>query len=167
MTSRATRVGRARSGVAAPEARRSGRALAVLFGAGLAVSLVAGARAAHAGWTAPADGPTPAGSTRCSTGTATTALVVQYDDGSMTGTLTVNGAAGTRRFKVKALPSAATYNLQFQGYGTGDQKPASESFTKGKTTLARLVAYGDVNHLFFDVDYKPSVPAPLDGFVCQ
>ncbi|HEY1691064.1 MAG TPA: hypothetical protein VGG39_02825 [Polyangiaceae bacterium] len=147
----------------------AGSRLAVLVGLGLAVSLVlvAGARAVHAGGPGPADGPAPAGSTRCSTGTATTTFVAQYDNGSMAGTLTVNGAAGTRRFTIKAVPSAATYNLQFQGYGTGDKKPASETFTKGKTTLARLVAYGDVSHLFFDVDYKPSVPAPLDGFVCQ
>jgi hypothetical protein len=137
------------------------------MGVGLAVSVLAGARTVRAGGPGPADGPAPAGSTRCSTGTATTTFVAAYDNGSMTGTLTVNGAAGTRRFTIKALPSAATYHLQFQGYGTGDQKPASEKFTKGKTTLARLVAYGDVNHLFFDVDYKPSVPAPLDGFVCQ
>jgi hypothetical protein len=104
---------------------------------------------------------------RCSVTTPSAAVVATFEDGTMHGTVTVDGTAGTRRFKVKAAPQAATYNLVFDGYAAGDQKPASEALTKGKSLVARLVAYGDTNHLFLDGDYHPPLQAPQDGFVCQ
>lgn len=90
-----------------------------------------------------------------------------FDFSTMTGTVTFDGAAVTRRFKIKATPYAATYTLGFQGYGPGDHKPAQESLATGKT-VARIVAYGEVNHLFFDGDFHPAgLTMPMDGLVCQ
>jgi hypothetical protein len=69
------------------------------------------------------------------------------------GTLTVNGVAlGTRRFNVRATPYAATYVLLFESYGAGDNKPAKEALTAGKSIVARLVANGDQTDLYFDGD---------------
>lgn len=110
--------------------------------------------------------PSPAG-IHCSVSTPAGSFVAAFDFASMTGTVTADGAVGTRRFKVKAVPYAATYNLTFQAYGPGDQKLTSETMTKDKSVVARLVAFGDVNHLFFDGDYHPAVRATMDGFVCQ
>lgn len=104
---------------------------------------------------------------RCAVSTPTGSFVAAFDFASMTGTVTADGAVGTRRFKIKAVPYAATYNLTFQAYGPGDQKVTSETMTKDKSVVARIVAFGDVNHLFFDSDYRPAVRAPMDGFVCQ
>jgi len=110
--------------------------------------------------------PTTSG-VRCSVSTPTGSFVAAFDFASMTGTVTADGAVGTRRFKIKAVPYAATYNLTFQAYGAGDQKLTSETMTKDKSVVARVVAFGDVNHLFFDSDYHPAARAPMDGFVCQ
>jgi hypothetical protein len=117
-----------------------------------------------------ADPPNPAPpptATRCTVTTPSAVFVAMFDLSSMMGTLTADGPGRTRRFKVKAVPYAATYSLVFQGYGPLDQKPGSETLTPAKSVVARLVAYGDVNHLFFDSDYHPSVQAGMDGFVCQ
>jgi hypothetical protein len=110
--------------------------------------------------------PSPAGM-RCSVSTPTGRFMAAFDFASMTGTVTADGAVGTRRFKIKAVPYAATYNLTFQAYGAGDQKLTSETMTKDKSVVARLVAFGDVNHLFFDSDYHPAVRATMAGFICQ
>ena len=110
--------------------------------------------------------PSPGG-VHCSVSTPTGSFVAAFDFASMTGTVTADGAVGTRRFKVKAVPYSATYNLMFEAYGSGDQKIGSETMTKDKSVVARLVAFGDVNHLFFDSDYHPTVHATMDGFVCQ
>jgi hypothetical protein len=110
--------------------------------------------------------PSPSG-VRCSVTAASTHFVAAFDFATMSGTVTSDGGASPRRFNIKATPYAATYNLVFQGYGPDDQKPASESLTRGKSVVARLVAYGDVSHLFFDADVHATVPAPMDGFVCK
>jgi hypothetical protein len=110
--------------------------------------------------------PSPSG-VRCSVSTPTGTFVAAFDFASMTGTVTADGAVGTRRFKIKAVPYAATYSLTFQAYGPGDLKLTSETMTKDKSVVARIVAFGDVNHLFFDSDYHPAVRATMDGFVCQ
>jgi hypothetical protein len=104
---------------------------------------------------------------KCKVTTPSGVLVAGFDYSTMTGTVTADGAVGTRRFNVKSVPSSATYMLMFQAYGSGDQKPASESLKAGKSIVARLVSYGDVMHLFLDGDYHPAVQAPMDGFVCQ
>lgn len=117
--------------------------------------------------TAHADPPPGPSGQRCAVTLPSGAVVAAFDFTPMTGTVTLDGGVGTRRFKIKAAPSAATYNLVFDGYAPGDQKPAAESLTRGKSVIARLVAYGDVNHLFFDVDYHPAIPATMEGLVCK
>jgi hypothetical protein len=104
---------------------------------------------------------------KCTVTLPSSTFVAGFDYSTMTGTVTADGAAGTRRFNVRATPYSATYPLVFLGYGPGDQKPTSESMTKMTSVVGRLVSYGDVLHLFLDGDYRPSVRAPTDGFVCQ
>jgi len=111
--------------------------------------------------------PAQSAATSCKVTVPNAAIVATFD-GSMAGTITVDGAAGTRRFKIKSTPSAATYNLLFDGYGAGDQKPAAESLKSGKSVVARLVQFGDTPHLFFDSDYAfPGLKPSLDGLVCH
>jgi hypothetical protein len=110
--------------------------------------------------------PASPNAVRCSATASSTTLAAAFDVATRAGTVTIDGAAGTRRFKVKVTPSAATYLLLFDGYGSGDQKPPAESLAKGKSVVARVVAYGDVNHLFFDTDYHLPQASPMDGFVC-
>jgi len=114
--------------------------------------------------------PTHLGTTppvKCTVSTPSGTFVASFDYATMTGSVAADGVVGTRRFNVRAAPYNATYNLVFQGYGPGDQKPASESMTKMTSVVARLVAYGDVLHLFLDSDYHPAVQPPMDGFVCN
>jgi hypothetical protein len=73
---------------------------------------------------------------------------------SMAGTVTVDGPSDVRRLKVKAVPYAATYSLTFQSYDAGDKKPAAEALKPQTAVVGRLVAFGDVMHVFFDVDVK-------------
>lgn len=91
-------------------------------------------------------------SCRAVSGSVTVDLRFQLD--SMRGTLSIDGR-DTRRFDVKAIPSKATYSLVFVSYGSGDVKPATEKLTAGKSVVARLVAAGDDEDLYFDVDVHP------------
>jgi hypothetical protein len=111
--------------------------------------------------------PPPADVMRCTVTLPSGVFVAAFDFTTMRGTFTSDGALGSRRFKVKAAPYSGTYNLLFQGYGAGDTKPAAESMKKGKSIVARVVAYGEVQHLFLDSDYRSGVTAPSDGFICQ
>jgi len=114
-----------------------------------------------------AEPPAPHAFMSCSVTLPSATILATFDD-SMSGTVTVDGAVGTRRFKIKSLPYSATYNLMFQGYGAGDVKPAAESLTTGKSVVARLVQYDTVTHLFLDSDYHlPSVRMPMEGFICK
>jgi hypothetical protein len=109
----------------------------------------------------------PSVATSCTVALPTGTFVASFDD-SMSGKVTVDGAAGTRRFKVKSTPYSATYMLIFQAYDAGDRKPPSETLTAGKSIVARLVMVGSTLHLYFDSDYNPpGVRATLDGFVCK
>ena len=92
---------------------------------------------------------------------------VKFDYGNMAGLVTVDGAKSTRRIRIKAVPHAAIYSLVFTGYDAGDQKPASESMAAGKAVVARLVAYGETNHLFFDSDFHPDLSVAASEFTCQ
>ena len=56
-------------------------------------------------------------------------LAATFDLSTMTGTLSTDGSAGTRRFQIRAAPYNGTYSLVFVGYGAGDRKPATESMT--------------------------------------
>lgn len=104
---------------------------------------------------------------KCTVTLPSSTFVAGFDYSTMMGAVTADGAAGTRRFNVRAAPYNAISQLVFLGYGPGDQKPASESMTKMTSVVGRLVSYGDVLHLFLDGDYHPAVQAPTDGFVCQ
>jgi hypothetical protein len=104
---------------------------------------------------------------KCTVTAPSGVFVAGFDYSTMIGAVTVDGAVGTRRFNVRAVPYNATYSLVFQGYGSGDHKPASESMKRMTSVVARLVAYGDATHLFFDSDYHAPAQAPTDGFVCQ
>jgi hypothetical protein len=104
---------------------------------------------------------------KCAVTTPSGDFVASFEYATMNGTVTADGAVGTRRFNVRAAPYNGTYNLVFQSYGTEDRKPPSESLTRMTSVVARLVAYGEASHLFLDGDYHPSVRAPMDGFLCQ
>jgi hypothetical protein len=104
---------------------------------------------------------------RCTVQTPSGTIVAAFDYGSMTGTLTVDGDLGVRRFNVRAAPYNGTYNLVFRSYGTDDKKPPSESLTAMTSLVARLVSYGQVQRLYFDGHYRPGLQTPTDGFVCK
>jgi hypothetical protein len=98
---------------------------------------------------------------------ATSAIVARFDFDSMAGEVKLESEGHLRCFRVKAVPSAATYLLMFEGYGKGDQRPAAEKLAKHTSVVARLVAYGETNHLFFDADFNPGLKLPPDGLVCK
>ena len=85
----------------------------------------------------------------------------------MAGEVQLDTPGAHRRFAIKAVPSAATYLLMFDGYGKGDETPAGEKLEKGKSIVARIVSYGPVDHLVFDSDYKPPLEAQIGGYVCK
>jgi hypothetical protein len=93
-------------------------------------------------------------------------LSAKFDFADMRGLVGIDAGADARRIQVKAVPYSASYLLMFNGYAAGDHKPAGEKLRRGKSVVARLVAYGNKNHLFFDSDLKLDLPAPADGFAC-
>jgi len=118
---------------------------------------------------APASPPGRSEKESCTVKLPSGELAATFDLSTMTGTLSTDGSAGTRRFQIRAAPYNGTYSLVFVGYGAGDRKPATESMTPKSSVVARLVAWGggDELRLFLDSDYHPAVQAPDDGFVCQ
>jgi hypothetical protein len=104
---------------------------------------------------------------RCTVTLRAGGVVVVLNESTRFGTVTVDGALGTRRFNMRVAPYNGTLNLVFAGYGRGDEKPAPEQLTRMNSVVARLVSYGGALHLFLDGDYQPPVAAPQDGFTCH
>jgi len=137
-----------------------------LFASSLYAALIALASAGSAADTvtcaaAPAIAASDAGAP------AKDALAASFNFDTMKGTVDVESGKSIRHILIKAVPSAATYLLIFDGYEAGDEKPAAEKLKKGESVVARLVAYGDKNHLFFDADLHLPIPAALDGYICR
>jgi hypothetical protein len=103
---------------------------------------------------APSAPPPDPGSVRCDVVDAAhkTKVAMVFSYSNMQGTVAVDSPTDTRRLRVKAVPYAATYDLQFLGYDTGDKKPAGEVLKPGTSMVARMYTAGDTNHILFGKD---------------
>ena len=71
------------------------------------------------------------------------------------------------QFRVHALPHAATYSLMFTGYDPSDKTPSGKRFSPDQSIIARVVAAGDDNRIYFDGNYAPPTPPPGGFFLCE
>jgi len=132
--------------------------------------------AAAAPLTTPVASAAPAdpGAVRCNVVDAAhkTKVAMVFFYSNMQGTVAVDSPTDTRRLRVKALPHAATYDLQFLGYDVGDKKPAGEMLKAGTSMVAHLYTVIDTNHILFGKDsasYWGDVPiaAGTADLTCQ
>lgn len=85
---------------------------------------------------------------------------------TMKGTVLIDGGE-TRRILTKATPHGATYVLQFLSYETGDRKPAAEKLVPGQSIVARIVADGDHDNVYFDGDVRSAGLAGGEVYRCE
>lgn len=85
---------------------------------------------------------------------------------TMKGTVLIDGGE-TRRILTKATPQGATYVLRFLSYEAGDRKPAAEKLVPGESIVARIVADGDHDNVFFDGDVHSSGLAGGEIYRCE
>jgi hypothetical protein len=99
----------------------------------------------------------------CVADTGSNDTIVATIDSANTGSVVIQSASETRRIRTTMTPYAATEILLFNGYDPGDQKPAGEKLAAG-SIVARVVAIGEKNRLYFDSGFRPSVQVPPSGF---
>lgn len=85
---------------------------------------------------------------------------------TMKGTVLIDGGE-TRRILTKATPQGATYVLRFLSYEAGDRKPAAEKLVPGESIVARIVADGDHDNVFFDGDVHSAGLAGGEMYRCE
>lgn len=98
--------------------------------------------------------------------TGPTRASIHFRFETMKGTVLIDGGE-TRRLLTKATPSGATYVLRFLAYETGDRKPAAEKLVPGQSIVARIVADGDHDNVYFDGDVHSAGLAGGEVYRCE
>jgi hypothetical protein len=83
----------------------------------------------------------------------TVADVLPLDEKSPKATVTITTKKATRKLVTSVQPYHGTVILVFDSYAEGDQKPATEKLTKGKSAIVRLVTIGDKDELYAVEDF--------------
>lgn len=83
----------------------------------------------------------------------TVADVLPLDEKTPKATVTITTKKATRKLVANVLPHSGTVVLVFDAYADGDERPATEKLTKGKSAIVRLVTSGDKVDLYPSDDF--------------